>query len=55
MAGDNSPLALEPRDRCPKCSGAVMVVSEDPLEEHCLNHPCDYYRAAGGRDGVIRE
>lgn len=47
---------LEPREICPKCGAREIVVeSKDPLEEFCINHPCDYYRAAGGRNGVIRE
>lgn len=46
---------LEPRETCPKCGSTLVTESEDPLEEYCINHPCDYYRAAGGRSGVIRE
>ena len=45
---------LQPRERCPKCSGPVEQVSDDPLEEFCLNAPCDYYRATTV-NGVIRE
>lgn len=45
---------LQPREHCPKCGESLVVESETPLEEFCINVPCDYYRAAGG-DGVIRE
>lgn len=43
---------LEPNDRCPECTGPVVVECEDPLEEYCLE--CDYYRAEGAK-GEIRE
>lgn len=46
---------LKPRERCPKCGELLVTESEEPLEEYCINQPCDYYRAAGGRNGVIRE
>lgn len=46
---------LTPRESCPKCSGSVVVESEEPLEEYCIEPGCDYYRAKGGRTGVIRE
>lgn len=55
MTADDSEKNLQPRDRCPDCGGAVHTESVDPLEEYCLNYPCEYYRAAGGPDGVIRE
>jgi len=51
---NSSEESLEPRECCPKCGGSVEVESADPLEEYCINHPCDYYRAEG-LDGVIRE
>jgi len=44
----------DPRERCPTCGGAVMVASEDPLEEYGIEPGCDYYRAAVG-NAVIRE
>jgi len=47
---------FEPVDRCPSCGGSVMVESEDPLEEHCLDVThCDYYRAEKASGGVILE
>lgn len=36
---------MEPRERCPKCNELLMHESKDPLEEYCINFPCDYYRA----------
>lgn len=44
----------EARERCPKCGDLLVVESEDPLEEFCINGPCDYYRA-DGLNGVICE
>ena len=45
IAGEsNSP---EPRERCPNCGELLVVESEEPLEEYCINMPCDYYRAEG--------
>lgn len=47
---------FEPVDRCPSRGGSVMVESEDPLEEHCLDVThCDYYRAEKASGGVILE
>lgn len=45
---------LEPRERCPDCSELLVVESEDPLEEYCINPACGYYRAADGNGGVIQ-
>lgn len=45
---------LEPRESCPKCGETIVVENADPLEEHCINMPCDYYRAKSG-NGVVRE
>jgi uncharacterized protein with PIN domain len=46
MTGDSSTAEdLQPRDRCPTCSGAVDQVSDDPLEEHGIEIGCGYYRA----------
>lgn len=55
MSNEKSDNDLQPRERCPKCGGSILVESTDPLEEYCLNHPCDYYRAEGSEGGVIRE
>lgn len=47
---------IEPAQSCPKCGAReIMVESADPLEEFCLNHPCDYYRAELAGGGVVRE
>lgn len=45
---------LTPQEACPYCGGAVMVESEEPLEEYGIEPGCDYYRAEGA-GGVIRE
>lgn len=48
--------SLQPREVCPKCGAREIVVENaDPLEEYCINHPCDYYRAEAAGAGVIRE
>jgi uncharacterized protein with PIN domain len=44
---------LQPRERCPTCSGAVDQVSDDPLEEHGIEVGCGYYRAEGIDGEVI--
>jgi hypothetical protein len=46
---------IEPRERCPKCDALLMHESTDPLEEYCIDGPCDYYRAEIGDGEVIRE
>lgn len=45
----------EPRERCPKCDAFLYHESWRPLEEYCINGPCDYYRAEVGDGEVVRE
>lgn len=52
---DTADQNLEPRERCPVCGELLVVESEDPLEEYCTNHPCDYYRAELAGGGVREE
>lgn len=42
----------EPADSCPFCDGPLMVESEDPLEQFCLD--CDFCEYEAG-DELVRE
>lgn len=44
---------IEPRDDCPVCGSSVEQVSVTPLEEHCMEFTCDYYRAEAGDDVIL--
>lgn len=40
-----SQTKIESRERCPKCDALLYHESQHPLEEYCIDGPCDYYRA----------